>query len=50
MFKKKIGSRPAWSTELVPEQPGLYRVSPYRKTKNPKVPGALILSFAQIYI
>jgi hypothetical protein len=29
-----LSSRPAWSTEWVPGQPGLYRETPSRKTKN----------------
>ena len=33
MFKKKIGSRPAWSTELVPRQPGLHRETLSQKNK-----------------
>jgi hypothetical protein len=31
-----LSSRPAWSTERVPEQPGLYRETLSRKTKKKK--------------
>jgi hypothetical protein len=31
---KKIAERPAWSTEWVPGQPGLYRETLSRKNKN----------------